>query len=245
MLTAIYLSQGKAEDALALARGLRARRPDLALGDELLGDVEARRGRAREAAAAYQAGLRKAPSSSPLAVRLHGALAAAGNMAQANDLARSWLKQHPGDPAFLTHLGTVAVATRDYDVAEARFSEALRVEPDNPVVLNNLAWVLATKGKPGATAMAERANRLAPNEPGFMDTLAHALAADGKLERAIEVQTRALNLNAQAHGRRLNLARIYLQAGDRASARRELETLARLGDRFPRQSEVQALSAKL
>jgi Flp pilus assembly protein TadD len=40
---------------------------------------------------------------------------------------------------------------------------------------------------------------------------------------------------------RLNLARMYLQAGDKAQARTELDTLAKLGKRFAEHAEVTEL----
>jgi len=52
-------------------------------------------------------------------------------------------------------------------------------------------------------------------------------------------------LAPQNNGLRLTLARIYLESGDKANARTELETLAKLGDKFGAQDEVSKLLATL
>ena len=44
---------------------------------------------------------------------------------------------------------------------------------------------------------------------------------------------------------RLNLARLLILAGDKAGAKAELDTLAALGDSFPRQRAVEALRKQL
>jgi hypothetical protein len=43
----------------------------------------------------------------------------------------------------------------------------------------------------------------------------------------------------------MNLAKIYIKSGDKARAQAELETLAKLGDRFPAQAEVTAMLGSL
>jgi FimV-like protein len=74
-----------------------------------------------------------------------------------------------------------------------------------------------------------------------MDTLAMALAQDKQLPRALEVQRKAVQAQPDNGALRLNLAKIYLESGDKVAARGELDTLAKLGDNFPAQSEVTQL----
>jgi predicted Zn-dependent protease len=74
-----------------------------------------------------------------------------------------------------------------------------------------------------------------------MDTLAMLLADKNQFPRAIELQSKALELQPENAGLRLNLAKIYIKSGDKTQARSQLETLDKLGDRFPRQPEVAEL----
>ena len=51
------------------------------------------------------------------------------------------------------------------------YQEMLSIQPDMPLVLNNLAWTAQQMKDPKALEYAEQANRLLPNTPGIMDTL--------------------------------------------------------------------------
>jgi Flp pilus assembly protein TadD len=139
----------------------------------------------------------------------------------------------------------VAIANKDYAAAERRYVAALQLQPDSAVILNNLAWVMHQARKEGALAHAERANKLAPNQPAIMDTLSMLLSAKGEHAKAIELQLKALELQPANASMRLNLAKIYLAAGDKPRARTELNALAKLGDGFPSQAEVAAMMTTL
>ena len=235
---------GNYDKALAHARALQARTPKAPQGWLFEGDVEVARRNWPAAAAALRTALQK-QDSTLTAQRLHRVLRSAGDRAKTDAFAAEWLTRHPQDPAFLFHLAGLAIAEKNFGQAATRLEEILRKTPESPAALNNLAWVHATLKKPGAVANAERANQLIPNQPIFMDTLAYALAAEGQIARAVEIQKKALELAPSAHVLRLNMARLYLQAGDKAGARAELDTLAMLGNQFAQQNEVRELQGKL
>jgi Flp pilus assembly protein TadD len=141
----------------------------------------------------------------------------------------------------LVHLADVAISDKDYPLAEKRLLAALQLQADNAIVLNNLAWVGVQLKRDDALRHAERANSIAPNQPQFMDTWASALSASGDHAKAIELQRKALALRPDNAGLRLNLAKIYVAAGDKSKAKSELAGLAKLGDTFPAQAEVSAM----
>ena len=93
--------------------------------------------------------------------------------------------------------------------------------------------------------MAERAVALVPDNAAVLDTLVHALAADNQLAKAIETAKAVLVLAADEPTYRLNLARLYVRAGEKANAKAELERLVSLGTKFARQSEVGELLKSL
>lgn len=56
------------------------------------------------------------------------------------------------------NLGNVSYKTGDYGRAESHFRQALKRDPDNPDVMNNLAWVLYVQGdRDGALKWVEEA----------------------------------------------------------------------------------------
>ena len=193
---------------------------------------------------AFRAGLKQAPVTE-LAMKLHGALLASGNRVEAERFAEGWLKDKPKDYGFQMHLGEAALARNDLGAAAQRFRSLLEVMPENPLLLNNLAWVAGRQKMPDAITLAEKANKLAPNQPAFMDTLAMLLADKGEIPRAVELLARAAELAPQAPSIRLNQARVLIKAGKKREARLILEDLAALGDKFSGQAEVEKVAQDL
>jgi spermidine synthase len=89
------------------------------------------------------------------------------------------------------------------DQAIQHYREALRLEPEQPTVLNDLAWTLATGARPElrnpaeAVRLAERAcAHTRYQQPVILDTLAAAYAAAGHFEAAIKMAQRAISIAA-------------------------------------------------
>lgn len=243
-LIAVLLEQKKVPEALAVARAVQKQRPKEAVGYVFEGDIQASQKQWDAAAAAYRAGL-QVVQATDLAVKLHGATAAAGKAPEADRFAASWMKAHPADSRFLTYLGDLAIARQDYTAAEKTYLEVLKIQPDNAIALNNLAWASFQLRRPGAVAYAQKANSLVPNQPAFMDTLAMVLSGNGDHSKAIEVQVKALELQPANANFRLNLAKVYIAADDKPRAKAELELLAKLGDKHPLYTQAIALQKTL
>ncbi len=243
-LAEVEFRSGRVDEALAVARSVRKQQPADDTGYVLEGAIEASRKNLAGAAEIYRAGLKQA-ASTQLAVKLHATLVSMDKAAEAEKFSATWQKEHPKDAQFVSYLGESALAHRDYAAAEGYFRRVDQLVPNNALVMNNLAWVLAQLNKPGAVAYAEKANALYPNKPMFMDTLAIALAADKQMAKAIDTEKQALLLAPEAHGLRLTLAKLYIQAGDKPAARVELDKLAKLDKKFPAQDEVTKLLASL
>lgn len=223
--------------ALAKARDIQKKQPKLNAGHVLEGDIHVINKAWAQAATAYRAGLKAAPATD-LAQRLHTVLLLDSKTGEANAFADSWLKSHPKDNAFRLFLAESANKRKDYAGAAAHYRNLLAVQPNNPALLNNFAWSLGQMKDPKALGYAEQANKLAPNQPAIMDTLGVLLVEQGNIERGLDLLTKALQLAPEAHAVRLNYAQALLKAGKKAEAKEELETLAKLGEKFPAQAEV-------
>jgi len=68
-----------------------------------------------------------------------------------------------------------------------------------------------------------------------------ALAAEKQVAEALSLQKRAVALMPAEKNLRMNLARIALQAGDKALARNELDLLSAEGTKLPFHAEVTRL----
>ena len=71
------------------------------------------------------------------------------------------------------------------------------------------------------------------------------LADKGETTKAIELLRLALTASPQASAIQLNLAKVLIAAGKKDDARKELEALAKIGDKFSGQVEVNQLLKSL
>jgi putative PEP-CTERM system TPR-repeat lipoprotein len=231
---------GRMPEALARARDLQKSQPKEVAGYLLEGDIQVAQKAWPQAAAAYRGGL-KVAASADLTGRLYAVLIADGKQAEAKQVADAWIKANPKDAGFRLFLADTANKRKDYPAAVAQYRALLGIQPNNPAVLNNLAWSLGRMGDPKAIEYAEQANKLAPNQPAIMDTLGHLLVEQGNVDRGLDLLGKALALAPQNPEIRLNLAKGLLKAGKKAEAKQELDTLAKLGDKFSGQAEVSEL----
>lgn len=134
-----------------------------------------------------------------------------------------------------TLLGMLEDARRNYDEAEKNYRQALQIAPDAPIAANNLAWNIAAYDR----GNLDEALRLAQaavgknSTAGFYDTLGLIYYKKGLFAQAVEQAKKAVALDASDAARenrkpnpayRLRLGQALAQAGDRARARREVET---------------------
>ena len=239
-LVVLAMMDKRPQDALMIARDLQQSQPKEREGFSLEGDVEAQRGNWDAAINAFRAGLQRGPTTE-LTIKLHVALVSSGKRAEADRVAAEWRKANPKDAAFIFYLGDFALQRQDQAEAERHYRQVIELQPRNALAYNNVAWLMATAGRPGAVAMAEKANELLPERAPLLDTLATALAAENQVSKAVEVQRRALAHSPNDPGLRLKLARHLAKAGKKDQARAELETLQKLGTKFGGQAEVAAL----
>jgi putative PEP-CTERM system TPR-repeat lipoprotein len=243
-LMAVQIAAGKPEDALAEARTLQKERPKEAAGWVLEGEVHLAQKKVNEAIAAYNEALKR-QAAPQLAVRLYSLLGAAGRGGEANALAARWLKEHPTDTVMRIFLADRDLARKDYKAAARAYRELLVLQPESPVVLNNLAWTLAQLNDPSALGYAEKAYGLAPNSPAVADTLGWMLVERGETKRGVELLAKAAAAAPNALEIRLHYAKALLKAGNKTGARAELEAVAAAQGESPLKAEAAELLKKL
>jgi putative PEP-CTERM system TPR-repeat lipoprotein len=239
-----YILAGRPEAAIAEARKLQKDYPDRAFGFALEGKVRGAEKKWTEAAAVYQQGIARQPIPL-LAVWRYEALVNAGKAAEATQFAGQWMKQHPKDATFDSFLGEQSLSRKDTAGAIAHYRAALKIEPENTVYLNNVAFLLADTGDPAAREYAERAYRQAPFNPEVIDTLGWAYVQSGETAKGLELLREASSLAPGSAEIRLHYGKALLATGDKAGARRTLEPLTQLDKSSPQRGDAEKLLSGL
>ena len=239
-LIELLVSSDRRRNALEYIQRIKQAKPRQAVGYSLEASYHQRLRDGNASVAALREGLAKT-NSPELAGRLYKQLVESRRIAEADQFAIEWMKQHPQDAAFEYLLAERSLVLGDFRLAEEKLRRVVIAAPNNAVALNNLAWVLVNNGGKGALGFAQRAADLAPDQPVLLDTLASALAAEQQMPRALEVQRRAVELAPDNANLKLNLAKLALRAGDKALAREELQRLHKLGTAFEGHAEVAKL----
>lgn len=241
---AVYLAAGKPEEALADAKALQKARPKEAAGYVFEGEVLATQKKFSDAARAYAEALKRQPGPL-LAIRQHVLLEAAGKREEADAALARWVREHPQDGVVRLYLADRDLGRKDYKAAAKGYREVLAVQPESPVVLNNLAWTLAQLKDPSALAYAEKAYKLAPNSGAIADTLGWILVERGDTKRGVELLGQAAAAAPNALEIRLHYAKALIKSGDKALARKELEHVQQAAGESPFKAEAEQLLKQL
>lgn len=236
-LIAALMVSGKPEEAISYARSMQKQDPKAPLGYAYEGDIDMLQRKYTEAAESYKTALAK-NGIPTIAIKYHGALTAAKQTAEAQKFADTWLKQNPKDLSFHNYLGERALADSNFPLAIQHYRTILAAQPENALVLNNMAWALGQMKDPKAIETAEKANKLSPNTPAIEDTLGTLLVAAGNTGRGVELLRKATTEAPDAHDIRLHLAQALIKSGDKSAARTELEKLSKLGEKYAKRTEV-------
>ncbi len=243
LASAIMLDGRAFDEARKLARSVQQRQPSAGIGFKLEGDALLEEGKAADAAAQYERayGLQR---SGPVVIALHRALHAAGKAQAAEQRMRDWLGQYPADQPTRLYYASHLLQQAQFGAARHEYETILQRDPDNVLVLNDLAWALLQAKDADALRPAERAYQLAPGNPAVADTLAWILAENGKPARALPLFKRALETAPTASDIRLHYAHALFRSGDKRGARSQCEQLLALQG-FAHRAEVEGLLAKL
>ena len=240
----LELDAGRTAEALRVARDVQKQRPKEAVGYVLEGDAHSLKKSWSEAAEAFRTGI-KQTGTTELAVKLHAVLLADGKKLEADKFAESWIKDHAKDMPFRVYLAESANSRKDYAAASKHYRTLVDAQPENAAMLNNLAWSLDQIKDPKAIEFAEKAYKLAPEQPAVMDTLGAMLMERGDAARGLELLKKASSQAPQNAMIRFNLAKALVKAGNKDDAKKELDELSKLGDKFQAHAEVEKLRQSL
>jgi Flp pilus assembly protein TadD len=212
-----------------------------------LAKIYFRAGKYAESAAEYQKLIAKNPKSSELYVRLGEAKITGGDTNGAVDALKKAKEVDPSDPAPSLRLAIFYDSQGRHDEARKCYEDALKIRPDDPTALNNLAYLKADDGVDldQALAYAQRAQDKMPNDLNVRDTVALIYVKKNLTDDSLRMLRELVNQRPESPTFHLHLAMALYQKGDRPTAKKELEAALRNKPSEREQSEIKQLMAKV
>jgi Flp pilus assembly protein TadD len=131
---------------------------------------------------------------------------------------------HPDNIMVLSNLALVLDQAARWDEAKKVYAVALKLDPNNGIALNNLAYLEAEHGGDlnQAQTLAQRAKQFMPNRPEVSDTLGWIYLKRNLADNATDIFTELVRANPHSSTFRYHLGQAYQQKGDKPGAVREL-----------------------
>ena len=137
----------------------------------------------------------------------------------------AWLEANPEDVGMRALLANYHLSSQDNEAAVREYERLLGQAPENPLFLNNLAWLYGEAGDPRAVELARRAHAAAPQDPMIADTLGWLLHQRGDHAEALPLMAQAVTGAPQAGDVRYRYAEVLAATGDEAAAAREAKAV--------------------
>jgi putative PEP-CTERM system TPR-repeat lipoprotein len=235
---------GRYVEALKIAQGIQRQSPKSPAGFVFEGDVLMRQSKYAEAARNYEKAFGMGKNG-VLAIKMHQAQSLAGDVKKADNGLLLWLKEQPNDLEASVYLAQVRANAGRNKEAIALYEAILQKTPDTLLVLNNLAWLYLSEKDPRALATAEHAFKLGPDAPVIGDTLGWMLLEQGKTARGLEILQKAAAAEPKNPEINYHYAVALARSGDKAKARKLLESALASGQRFSQIEQAKALLKQL
>ena len=223
------VSQQRMGDAIKQMQASQQKEPDRRDLKLALANLYVRDQRYDDALQLFQTLLQSDPKSTTLLLQLAETQRRKGDINLAIDTFRRASQAAPSDTKALLQLGLLMDGTGRREQAKPIYEQILKIEPDHPVALNNLAYIKAEEGGDldEALTMAQRARQKLPNSSFIKDTLGWIYIKKNLSDDAVRLfkdLVVAEPANPQFH---YHYGMALLQKGDKPSAKRELEAAIR------------------
>ena len=218
MLANLELQSGQYDKVLEYASRVQKVHPDSYMGYELEGNAYMKKEDFTAAKNSYGQAWQRKPLAG-LAIKLSEASSRAGRFTEATKSLLAWLDKHPGDVGVLQYLAASFQNMDQHGKAIQVYEKVLEIQPDNVVVLNNLAWLYSLRNNPRALELAEKAHLAKPEDSAIQDTYGWALVQHGQIERGMQMLERAVQALPDVPEVQYHYAVALLKSGEVAMAR--------------------------
>ena len=234
------LQAGQPGRALDYAVRLQKAHPDLFVGHELAGDALLAAKDYAGAKTAYSQAW-ELQASAALAIKLSEAAKRSGTPEDSARHLLVWLQNSPDDAQVTYFLGEAYLSMGQQADAIAAFEKALTLQPENVLVLNNLAMLYSLSGNSRAIELAERAYRKNPENAGIQDTYGWILVQQGQADKGRRMLEQAMIKLPSVAEIRYHYAVALLKTGKKAQAMDLLRELVDSGQPFQGKLDAEKL----
>ncbi|MDI9245562.1 tetratricopeptide repeat protein [Marinobacter sp. CHS3-4] len=176
----------------------------------------------QQAAELYQLAIEKG-AGPDVKLALARSFARANRMEKALEVLEAANQNHPNNQALLVN--TAMLHQQDGSTAEAMkaYERVLDAFPNNPLALNNLAWMYFEEGDDRASELSAKAYSLSPESAAIADTHGWILFKAGDTKASLPILEKAHKLAPDSQEIALHLAEAYRAAGMNDEAKATLE----------------------
>ncbi len=219
-LREVYNKEHTAAETIQLLKTTIAREQDDFIVWNLLGVLYGRERRWDEALEAFAQSLELEPRAADTLVNRGWVLVELRRYDDAVAAFEAALELQPRMARAHAGLGSTLVEARgDYQEGMKRYLAAIKLDPENPALLNDLGWIAyKTSQYPEAVAALEKAATLDPKNPMIQTNLGLAYQKVGKTEEAITRLKRALATNPEYTLALYALGKAYESGGEYPAA---------------------------
>ena len=248
-LVNLDVAQRHADRAKTRLDALLAAQPDHLIAHGLLGEVLTLTGHPQEADAQFREATRVNPKWITPWLDWGGLWLAQKQPDQAVQVIQAGLKTNPDSEELHMLLASAYFTQGQIDNAISAYDGALRLNPRNVIVANNLAVLLADyKGDPQslqkAFALSRDFEKEAPH-PLFLDTLGWVRFKMGQQEEALRIMEYAVAKSSEVPTLNYHLGMAYRQSGKIAEARAYLSKSLKSAEAFQGREEAKQILSEM
>src|SRR5581483_4467654 len=244
----LYVSQKQVDKALAAGNAQVARVPNNSVFHDLLGTVLFDSKKDFKAAEAeFNTAIQLDKKNADAQLKLGQLMVAEGAPERAIATYQQALQDNSRDVRFYVLIGELCESRKDWTNAKLYYQKALEIQPENPIVSNNLAYVLLEEGGniDLALSMAQTARRGMPDNPSTADTLGWAYYQKGVYGSAIDLFKDALKKSPANPTYHYHLGLAYQKSDQPGLAREHLQRVMKIKPDYPNADEVKKALADL
>jgi len=134
---------------------------------------------------------------------------------------------------------------KDYKQALQYYKILIEYQPENTVILNNMAWIYSLYHDPKAISLAKKAYKLKPQSVEIADTYGSILLNNGKLKQGLKLLQAAVFNNSENKELQYQLARAYHLNKLNNKAVKILQKILRSDQNFSQRDNAQLLLNKI